>query len=89
MKKVVLFMSPLCPDCPPIVERLEKENISYRKVNITNSMGELKEFFKLRDSHPYFDQIKKENMVGIPTILIDGEELYDPYDLEDFKILKD
>lgn len=89
MKEVVLFMSPLCPDCPPIVERLEKENISYRKVNITNSMGELKEFLKLRDSHPYFDQIKKENMVGIPTILIDGEELYDPYDLEDFKILKD
>lgn len=42
MKEVILFMSPLCPDCPPIVEKLENENINYRKVDITNSMRELK-----------------------------------------------
>lgn len=89
MKEVILFMSPLCPDCPPIVEKLENENINYRKVDITNSMRELKEFLKLRDSHPYFDQIKKENMVGIPSLLVDGENFYNPYDIEDFKKLKD
>lgn len=89
MKEIVLFMSPLCPDCPPIVKRLEEENIAYRKVNITNSMAELKEFLKLRDTDPYFNRIRKENMVGIPTIVVDGENYYDPYEIEDFKILKD
>lgn len=89
MKEIVLFMSPLCPDCPPIIEKLDKEGIAYRKVNITNSMAELKEFLKLRDSHPYFSEIKKENMVGIPSLMVDGEKLINPYDLEDFKVLKD
>lgn len=89
MKEIVLFMSPLCPDCPPIVKKLDKEGITYRKVNITNSMGELKEFLQLRDSHPYFAETKKEHMVGIPSLMVDGKKLYNPYDIEDFKILKD
>lgn len=88
MKELVLFMSSHCPDCPPVVKRLDEENISYRKVDITSSMADLKEFLKVRDVNPYFDQIKKENRVGVPTLMDGDGNLYDPEALEDFSIFK-
>lgn len=72
-----LFISSLCPHCPPAVEYAKKLNEEVRIVDITSSIKNLKEFLKYRDSDPYFDEIKKNNKIGIPTFMDgDGEHFY-------------
>ena len=39
-------------------------------------MFALKKFLKHRDSRAAFDRIKKMGAVGIPCIVVDGEEFY-------------
>lgn len=72
MKEIVLFSSDKCPHCPPVVEKLDKEDLDYRLVNITNSMAELKEFLRHRDSDPHFDKIKAQGLAGVPSLMVDG-----------------
>lgn len=84
-----VFISSKCPDCPPAIENINRENLNYELIDITNSMRELKEFLKLRDTNPYFDSIKIKNNVGIPIVYI--EELGKVYSLEgdvDYNFLK-
>lgn len=71
MKK--LYGSYLCPDCPPVIEFLQNNNIDFEFVNITDSISNLKEFLYLRDNEDAFDDIKKENFVGIPCLVDDGK----------------
>ncbi|SFE66574.1 glutaredoxin domain-containing protein [Peptostreptococcus sp. D1] len=73
MKK--LYGSYLCPDCLPAIEFLENNNIDFEFVNITDSISSLKEFLYLRDNEAAFDNIKKENFVGIPC-LVDNGKIY-------------
>lgn len=81
-------MSSLCPDCPPVVEKLDKAGIKYLKIDITNSMAELKKFLKVRDDAPYFDEIKKNNKVGVPTMMNEEGEFFNPELIKDFVVLK-
>lgn len=81
MKKIKLFFSDKCPHCPPIISKLDELKIDYEKVNITNSMQELKEFLKLRDTEKFFEQIKAEGRVGVPTLLVE-DKLCDPYEMD-------
>lgn len=67
---ITLFVSSLCPDCPPAIKAFEQSKLNYELVDITASMKNLKRFLKLRDTCPYFDQIKKEGRVGIPLIML-------------------
>lgn len=69
-----LYGSYLCPDCPPVIEFLESNNIEFEFINITDSMKNLKEFLYLRDNEDVFIDIKRENLIGIPC-LIDGENI--------------
>lgn len=74
-----LFISSHCPFCPAAVEYANTLSEEVRIVDITSSMKDLKEFLKYRDSDPYFDEIKKNNKVGVPTFMDgDGEKFY-PY----------
>lgn len=86
MKEIKLYFSDKCPDCPPIIKNLDELNIEYEKINITNSMPELKEFLAFRDNDKFFTIIKEETRVGVPSLLIDGK-FYNPYeiDLNDLK----
>ncbi|MDB1144730.1 MAG: glutaredoxin domain-containing protein [Alcaligenaceae bacterium] len=70
-----LFISELCPDCPPIMKFLEAKNISVEVINITDSIPHLKEFLKLRDSRPEFEFIIQAGWVGIPCLLTDTSEI--------------
>lgn len=88
MKEVVLFMSNKCPFCPPVMEKLEANGIEYRKVDISNSMGELREFLKYRDNEDFFIPVKEGGMAGVPTIMVDGKDFYDPEKVKDFAIFK-
>lgn len=88
MKNVVLFMSSKCPECPPIIEKLKENGIEYRQVDISESMGDLREFLKYRDREDFFKPIKEGGMAGVPTLMVDEKDFYNPYSVEDYSIFK-
>ncbi|MBR3349464.1 MAG: glutaredoxin [Solobacterium sp.] len=63
-----------CPDCVNFKGCLDQNGIDYEFVDINRSMANLKEFLKLRDNCPVFDEAKANGSVGIPAI-IDGETI--------------
>ncbi len=83
MKHWVLYMSPLCPDCTPVMEELKNRKQEIEVVDITGSMAALKRFLKLRDSLDAFVPVKEAGQVGIPVLVKnEGEEVI--FDVSDF-----
>lgn len=77
MEKWICYHSPLCPDCPPVTERLEAAGVDVEYVEITRSIAELKRFLALRDRHAAFDSVRAGGSVGIPALVRgDGEAVY-------------
>lgn len=64
-----VYGSDLCPDCVACKSAFDANGLSYNFVNITESMRNLKEFLKKRDSKSVFDEARKNGYVGIPAIL--------------------
>ena len=50
---------------------LDREKIPYEYVDITGSMANLKEFLKLRDRLPLYQDARVEGFVGIPSFVKD------------------
>ncbi|MCR8968621.1 hypothetical protein [Facklamia sp. 7083-14-GEN3] len=75
MNKV--YFSDKCPDTEGFISRLDKMQVSYEAVNITESMKNLKDFLKLRDSRSEFDEAKKNGYVGIPILYSNDQLIYD------------
>jgi glutaredoxin-related protein len=74
MKKIFLFGSQQCPDCIAMKEALETAQIRYSYIDVLDSLGKLKMFLKYRDALPGFEQVRANNGVGIPFLLVnDGE----------------
>lgn len=88
MSKFTLFTNKNCPFCGPVVEKMKEEEIDFKLVEITNSIAELKEFLKHRDSDPYFEAIKARGSVGVPTLMDNEGNFYDATNITDFKNLK-
>lgn len=88
MEEMVLYYSDVCPDTEDFVNQLEELELSYRAVNITESMPNLKEFLKLRDYRQEFDEAKEENRVGVPVLLMDSALIFDINELESVKELR-
>jgi len=70
----ILYGSQHCPGCGIVKEFLDKHNIEYTYVDITDSMKNLKEFLKIRDNHDVYRGIRGRAIVGIPMLKI-GEEI--------------
>lgn len=88
MKNLVLYSSSLCPDCTAAIARLNAGGLQYANVDITSGMLPLKQFLKLRDTRPEFEEIKKRGQVGVPCLVVNrGEKLYFelPRDLDELK----
>lgn len=64
-----LYETPLCSDCIEAKKELREKNIPYEDMNITESIGNLKEFMKLRDEHPAFDSVKEKGQIGVPAFI--------------------
>ena len=58
-----------CPDCT-YVEKQVEGNSNYEIINIGEHVRNLKEFLKLRDSHPAFAAAKRLGTVGIPCFVL-------------------
>lgn len=66
MNKLVMYGSEKCPDCRTALVELDRKDIEYVFINITDSMSNLREFLDLRDNNDEFSQIKTNGSIGIP-----------------------
>ncbi|MDD7363063.1 MAG: glutaredoxin domain-containing protein [Peptoniphilus sp.] len=64
-----MYETELCPDCVAAKKRLREEGIEYEDIDITSSIGKLKEFMALRDSRAEFDVVKDNKQVGVPAFI--------------------
>ena len=68
---LTVYSSQLCPDCRECKANFDAHGIPYQTVEIGESMKNLKEFLKLRDSSPVFDICREKGLVGIPAIVME------------------
>lgn len=66
---LVIYGSPLCPDCRACKANLDAHGVAYHYIDINESMRNLKAFLKLRDSLPVFEPCRKAGSVGIPALV--------------------
>ena len=59
-----------CPDCVYVNDQVIG-NANYVKVDIGTHVRNLKEFLKLRDNNPVFDEAKRIGIVGIPCFVLE------------------
>ena len=69
---IKMYVMDTCPDCEYVKKQVEG-NPNYELIDIGKHVRNLKEFLKLRESNPAFDEAKKVNDIGIPCyVLEDG-----------------
>lgn len=81
---LTLFISSLCPDCPPAIAEIKEKNLNCEIVDITASMANLKRFLKERDFSEAFDEIVKEGKVGVPVLMRDEDFYFFDGNLDEF-----
>lgn len=83
----ILYYSDVCPDTKSFLNELNRLEVRFKSVNITESISNLKEFLAVRDKEAVFNDKKETNQVGIPVLvtedkeyLFDGEQLRNKFD---------
>lgn len=67
-----------CQDCINLEEQIKASN-KYEVIELSSHVKNLKEFLKLRDNSPVFDEVKKSGSIGIPCfVLEDGRITLSP-----------
>ena len=66
-----IYGSMLCPDCVKCREELDKAGITYEFLDFGENLQNLKDFLKIRDGNPLFDEARREGKIGIPCIVRD------------------
>lgn len=64
-----IYGSDLCPDCLQCKRDLDAFGVAYEYLDFAESLLNLKEFLKLRDSLSIFEEAKREGYLGIPCIV--------------------
>ena len=73
-----IYAMSTCPDCLQVNEQL-KDHPQYRLIDIGEHVRHLKEFLRLRDTHPAFAEVKAQGSVGIPCFVTeDGRVSFSP-----------
>ncbi|MDU5466988.1 MAG: DUF188 domain-containing protein [Peptoniphilus harei] len=83
-KMLTLFVSSLCPDCPPAIAEVKEKNLDCEIVDITESMANLKRFLKERDLSEDFDEIVEKGNVGVPALMRDDKFYFFDGNLDEF-----
>lgn len=63
-----IYGSMLCPDCVRCRQELERAGVEYVFLEFADSLQNLKEFLKLRDENPLFDEVRAQGKIGIPCL---------------------
>ena len=83
-KMLTLFVSSLCPDCPPAIAEVKEKNLNCEIIDITESMANLKRFLKERDLSEDFDEIVEKGNVGVPALMRDDKFYFFDGNLDEF-----
>lgn len=70
-----IYGSMMCPDCVQCREDLDRAGVEYEYLDFGESLGNLKEFLKLRDSDARFSEVKAQGKIGIPCIVRNNGEV--------------
>ena len=77
---ITIFGMKTCPDCTYLEPQIEGDE-RFRTVDIGEDVKNLKEFLRIRDVVPAFDEVRGTGSVGIPCIVLeDGRVTLDPAD---------
>lgn len=68
---LTIYGSMLCKDCVQCREDLDKAGVDYNYLDFSQDLGNLKQFLKLRDAEPVFEEARTEGYIGIPCIVDD------------------
>lgn len=69
---IKMYVMQTCQDCTYVEEQI-KDDSRFEIIDIGSNVRKLKEFIRLRDHHPIFDEAKKVGDLGIPCyVLEDG-----------------
>ena len=78
---IKIYVMETCPDCTYVEEQINGDS-RYEIIDIGTHVHKLKEFLRLRDSSPVFDQCRQNGYAGIPCfVLDDGTITLTPEDL--------
>lgn len=64
-----VYGSMLCPDCVECCKDLDASGAAYVFCDFAEDLRNLKEFLKIRDTEPVFEEIRREGKIGIPCIV--------------------
>ena len=67
---IKIYGMPSCPDCS-FVERQAEGRAGYEIIDIGSHVKFLKEFLRLRDSSPVFDDARHHGRAGIPCFVLE------------------
>ena len=70
-----IYGSMLCPDCVQCLEDLNRAGVAYEYLDFSTDLRNLKDFLKLRDASPIFDEVKSLGAIGIPCLVNEAGEL--------------
>ena len=73
--KPILYYAEECPDTAPFVAELKRLGVEYEKVEVLSSIPNLKQWLRLRDRHPAFDEAKAQGYAGFPALLLDDDRV--------------
>lgn len=83
---VIMYGSHLCPDTLYALNKLKDGNVDVDFRNISAALGNLKEFIKIRETDAMYDEVKKNNGLGIPLMIKEnGEKTFDYQDILNHK----
>ena len=66
-----IYGSMLCPDCVACRKDLDEAGVAYEYLDFSEDLKNLKEFLKIRDGNPLFDELRGEGKIGIPCIVLE------------------
>lgn len=72
---ITVYGSNTCYDTLSAITRMAERGIDFNFVNITGSIGLLKEFLYMRDTNPLYDDVHGKNGIGIPTFKLEDGTL--------------
>ena len=64
-----IYGSMLCPDCVQCRKALDEAGIFYEYLDFSEELKNLKEFLRLRDTDPAFEEVRREGRIGIPGLV--------------------
>lgn len=75
---LTIYGTMLCGDCVAAEKSFRENGVEFEFRDITKELPYMKEFLKIRDASPLFDEARAAGGIGIPAIIMeDGSIEFD------------